>query len=74
MGSPNIQITEISTNLACWYCRHRMVYVGEADGSRMGIVSDGVEYPYDLVTVLICSNEKCGAEAYWTKSETDDEV
>ena len=66
MGSPKIQITEISTNLACWYCRHRMVYVGEADGSRMGL--DG------LITVLICSNEHCGAEAWWAKTEMKDEV
>ena len=68
MGSPKIQITEISTNLACWYCRHRMVYVGEADGSRIGLINEG------LVTVLICSNEDCGAEAWWSKTDMGDEV
>ena len=74
MGSPKIQITEISTNLACWYCRHRMVYVGEGNGSRMGMDHSVPLLPLGLVTLLICSNEDCGAEAWWTKTDMGDEV
>lgn len=50
----------------CWFCGSKMIWQSDFDFEDYGIGSDGV------VSVLMCSNDECGAMAEFYTGEREE--